>query len=274
MKKYCDNKLAKQFEYLKQDILKYNDALIDIFGDYYLDKPQFGNIFLCSELGTTYLLSSGSMKENSLCFSYRDNYKYNMFNFYPIENGIMVNEIIIILHKNGVNVEIVERLYGKSKYDKNKNVLLDLQSTNYVIKNCSSVGELMNIDFLQKESILTTIFSAHMKSFYQIKGEIRSYVSTIYPSHVYFNGEDISQVYEFVDGIDKISRIYNLYSGNFRMKSEDFFIINTSLADESSFNYKNRNIGNKVEELIGEPYDIDEKKVVLTKIPKAKIRWY
>ena len=58
------------------------------------------------------------------------------------------------------------------------------------------------------------------------------------------------------------------------MKSEDFFIINTSLADESSFNYKNRNIGNKVEELIGEPYDIDEKKVVLTKIPKAKIRWY
>ena len=96
-----------------------------------------------------------------------------------------------------------------------------------------------------------------MKFFHKVEGEIRSYVSTIYPSHVYFNGEDISQVYEFVDGIDKISRIYNLYTGNVKKESDDIKTIIAGLVDENSFNYKNKNIGNQVQELIGEIRNID-----------------
>lgn len=257
MEKHYNGKTAQQFKWLKEEALKYSDALVNIFGKYYLDIAQFGDIFLCSELGTIYLLSSHSMKDNLLCFSYKDEYKYNSFNFYPIENGIAVNEIIIHLHKKGANVEIVERIYGKSKYDKNKNALLDLQSTNYVISNYSSIGELRDIEFLQKNSMLTTTFSAHMKHFYRVDGEVRNFVSTKYPSHVFFNGEDISHVYEFVDGIDKISRIYNLYIGNVKKESDDVMAICTGLVDESSFNYKSKSIANQVQELIGELRDDD-----------------
>lgn len=249
--------LKKQYELLKETIINYHDALIDIFGEYELCTSKDGIIFIKSECGKTFVYIPDLQDNNCICFSNRDDFTYDGFYFSFVENGISVNEIKVDLHRKGANVEFVQRLYGKSRYDKNRNALLDLQSTNYVVKSYSSFGNLMDIDFLEANSVLTTIFSAHMKYFHQIEGEIREFASTFYPSHVYFNGEDISQVYEFVDGIDKISRIYDLYIGNVKEDSNDMKTINDGLADENSFDYKIRHIGNQVQNLIGELRDID-----------------
>lgn len=257
MEKRCNDSVIKQYELLKEMLINYHNAIIDIFGEYELCISENGVIFIKSESGKKFVYIPDSLENNSICFSTRDDFTYDGFYFSFAEHGILVNEIKVDLHRKGANVEFIQRLYGKSRYDENKKALLDLQSTNYVVKNYSSFGNLMDIDFLEGNSILTTIFSAHMKFFYKVEGEIRSYVSTIYPAHVYFNGEDISQVYEFVDGIDKISRIYNLYSGNVKKEAADIKTINLGLADESSFDYKNKHIGSQIEELIGELRDID-----------------
>ena len=257
MEKINNDSVIKQDELLKEMIINYHNALIDIFGEYELYISEKDIIFIKSESGKIFVYIPNSKDKNYVCFSNKDEYTYDGFCFELVENEISVNEIKVDLHKKGADVEFVQRLYGKSRYDKNKKALLDLQSTNYVIKGYTSFGDLMDTDFLQKNSTLTTTFSAHMKYFRQIEGEIRSFVSTIYPSHVYFNGEDISQVYEFVDGIDKISRIYNLYVGNVEKESDDIKTIITGLVDENSFNYKNKKIGNQVQELIGELRDMD-----------------
>ena len=252
-----NNDVKIQYELLKKMIFNYNDALIDIFGNYELCISKNDTIFIKSEFGKRFIYIPGSIDKNCICFSTKDGYSYDGFCFEFVENEISVNEIKVDSHKKGANVEFVQRLYGKSRYDKDKKALLDLQSTNYVIKGNCSFEKLTDTNFLERNSSLTTIFSAHMKYFHQIEGEIRSFVNTIYPSHVYFNGEDISQVYEFVDGIDKISRIYNLYVGNVKKESDDIKIIITGQVNKNSFNYKNKNIGNQVQELIGELMDMD-----------------
>lgn len=257
MDKMNNDNVIKQYELLKKMIIYYRDALNDVFGKYELCISKNNTIFIKSESGKKFIYIPGSIDKNCICFSTKDEYSYDGFCFELVENEISVNEIKVDLHKKGANVELVQRLYGKSRYNKGKKTLLDLQSTNYVIKGNYSFENLTDTDFLERTSALTTIFSAHMKYFHQIEGEIRRFVSTIYPSHVYFNGEDISQVYEFVDGIDKISRTYNLYVGNVKKESDDIKIIITGLADKNSFNYKNKNIGNQVQELIGELMDMD-----------------
>ena len=257
MEKINNDSVTKKYELLKEIIVKYNDALTDIFGKYELCISKNNTIFIKAESGKRFIYIPGSIDKNCICFSTKDEYSYDGLCFELVENEISVNEIKVDLYKKGANVEFVQRLYGKSRYDKDKKALLDLQSTNYVIKGNCSFEKLTDTNFLERNSSLTTIFSAHMKYFHQIEGEIRSFVNTIYPSHVYFNGEDISQVYEFVDGIDKISRIYNLYVGNVKKESDDIKIIITGLVNKNSFNYKNKNIGNQVQELIGELMDMD-----------------
>lgn len=257
MENINNNDAEKQYELLKKMIVNYNDALIDIFGKYELCISNNDIIFIKLESGKRFVYIIGSIDKNCICFSNKNEYAYDGFCFELVENEISVNEIKVDLHKKGANVELIQRLYGKSRYDKDKKALLDLQSTNYVIKGHSTFENLMDADFLKKNSALTTIFSAHMKYFHQIEGEIRNFVSTIYPSHVYFNGEDISRVYKYVDGIDKISRIYNLYTGNVEKDSNDIKTIIVGLADENSFNYKNKNISNQVQELIGKLKDMD-----------------
>lgn len=244
------------YECLKNRLVYYQDALKDIFGNFEL-KITDEKIYIISELGCVYKIMIDSNEKDSLFLSTKDDFKYDGFSFWIEENEIYVTEIKIDIHKLGANSEIIVRKYGKSRYDENRDVLLDIQATSYVVKKYSNFSQLMDEEYLKNNSSLTTVFSAHMRYFHKIEGEIRSVASTIYPSHVYFNGEDISQVYEFVDGIDKISRIYNLYAGNVKKESDDIKTIITGLADEKSFNYKNTAIGNQVLLLIGELRDID-----------------
>ena len=242
------------FEELGLKLLKINDALEDVFGSCELNSFANGVYFIGLENGKKYFCDNE--KFDCLCFTYRADYDFEGYVFKLVEDEIIVNQIKIAQHRNGYLVEVVTRLYGKSRFDKNKKALLDLESTTYVMNNYA-YENLLDEDYLKEHSLLTTTFSAHMKGFKQVEGEAREIASTIYPSHVYFNGNDISSTYEFIDGIDKVSRIYNLYIGNVDKDCEDLEMLNTGLVDVSSLGYRKRMIGDEVFKLIGEKMDYD-----------------
>jgi len=237
----------------------YYDALKDIFGNFCLKTIDESNMTIVSESGDTYKCLPNSQEKGGLVISRKSRFQYDGFWFSITENKIYVTEIKVDLHKCGANVEIILRDYGKSRYDKNHNALLDLQSTNYVVKNYSDVNQLFDEDFLKTNSLLITAFSAHMKYFYKVQGEAREFVTSIYPSHVYFNGEDISIVYECVDGIDKISKIYGLYSGNISRTydNNDIDTIINGIAGEGCYDYRQKHIGEQIRSLIDEKLDVD-----------------
>lgn len=242
------------FEELREKLLKFKDALEDNFGNYELKCFADGVYFI--ELGNGKKVFSDTAKFDCLAFTYRVDYYFEGYIFKCDEDEIVVNQIKIDQHRHGYLVEIITKLYGKSRFDKNKKALLDLESTTYIVVD-NAYEYLFDEDYLREHSLLTTTFSAHMKGFKQVEGEAREIASTIYPSHVYFNDKDISSTYEFIDGIDKVSRIYNFYIGNVDKDSEDLKILDTGLADANSLCYRKRMIGNKVVELIGEKMDYD-----------------
>ena len=82
----------------------------------------------------------------------------------------------------------------------------------------------------------------------------------MYPTHVYFNHDDISYIYDYVDGKDKLNRIYNLYKGSYKIDSKDVNSLLTGLVDLDSYNLRKKKTNNRVEELIGEKLDDDDSK--------------
>ena len=58
-----------EFEYLKESIDKYNDALVDIFGEYELCISDNNIIiYLKSSSGKKYLYVPGSLEKDCICF--------------------------------------------------------------------------------------------------------------------------------------------------------------------------------------------------------------
>jgi len=203
----------------------YDDALTDIFENYKICTSQY-DVFIQSDFGKSAI---NTFDENFLSLSARFEYGYNIFYFFLIENQIIVNEKKINLHEMGYNVETVNRVYGKSIFGENKNTLLDLEYTSYIVSNFYRLPKLIDIDSLKEKSLSIDSFSAHMRYIYS-----DSSTSCKYPSHVFLNGKDISILYKDIDGIDKIYKIYKLFS--------------ISISEE---------ISNKRKQLIGEKMDID-----------------
>lgn len=236
----------------------YKDVLSNILGEFTVEEID-GERYLKTEDNKQYRIYPSKDKESDLCFCRTTEYTSQDFILTDFADEILVNEMKMTVHKGGVNVETIDRLYGISIFDKHKKALTDLTSHNYVIftEDYSEPTDLLNRNFLQEASYLTTTFSAHMKHRVKPKRQLRSFVSTFYPSHVIFNNEDISYIYDYVDGIDKISKVYNLYDGNVTVDSDEIKMIITGLVSEEGFNYKQRMISKEVKNLIGESLEIN-----------------
>ena len=104
---------------------------------------------------------------------------------------------------------------------------MDIYNNSYVIDGNVDSDKLKNTEYLEECSITKLSFSAHMKHFVKIPEQARSFKDSIYPSNVYLNSQNISKVYCFVDGINKISKVFDIYCGNINAKNfEDLrFII-------------------------------------------------
>lgn len=257
--------LKQQLENLKEKIKEYEEVMKDLFGTYLLAITDDGNISLLSEEGIKYDCTCDTNDQTAICFSNKEENKYNSFTISKLENHTSVIETNIDYHQRGATVEYIDRLYGKSNYYNCCNALLDLRSINYVVSNkdYDELEDLLNQDYVRAISKHTTEFSVHMRYFYKLQDEARRYSSTMYPAHVYFNHQDVSYVFDYVEGLDKLKRIYNLYKGKVNPNSKDIEILITGLVDEESFNYQKKKINNEVVSLIGKKLKDDYKDEML-----------
>ena len=264
-----------EFEALRNQLSVYKDTMIDMFGKYFLTLTDEGNIYLLSEDGVKYKYVKDN-EENKIKFFSKNNFDCDEITIFQVEDKVAVSERKVEFHEKGACVECIDRIYGKSSITSDKNTLLDLRSINYVVDDSDfySISDLFEHDIVENASKLTTKFSAHMRFLYRFPDELRLHASTMYPTHVYFNNEDISYVYEFVYGGDKVKRIYDLYKGNLKINSSDFKMLKTGLVDERSFNFQYKEINEQVEALIGKKLNINHKKEILEEQIKKELNNY
>lgn len=171
--------------------------------------------------------------------------------------------------EKGFVITDITKDYDFSKRFDNKLVLVDLKENRYVLTN-EKVKKILKNEDLNKISLislslklypkniaefsdLTTIFSTHMNYYYSSL-DFREIKNNIYPTKTYFNDEEISHLYDLVDGHDKLYRIHDLYNGliNNRDKT-DIHTIHLGLLTKSGFDLRTlKGITEQENALIGE----------------------
>lgn len=101
---------------------------------------------------------------------------------------------------------------------------------------------------------MKTTFESHFKTLRKSVGSLRQYTDSPYSTYTKINGEDISYIYDVVNGTDKIYRIYDLYNGTINERnSDDIFSIHLGLLRKVAFGYKEINgINAKENEICGD----------------------
>ena len=247
-----ENKI-NDLENVKLQLEEYKDVMKDLFGDYLLATTDEGKISLLSGDGEKYEYLPDTNNSNIICFRKKGEFNYKGYTLSKLENHTSVTETIIKFHQKGAYVEYVDRLYGEAKFYNEKNALLDLTSLTCVVDDSyyENMKDLINPEFVIAVSSHTTKFSAHMRTLYKFCDDIRTYDSTMYPSQVFLNNKDISYMYDYVEGVDKVSRIYNLYKGNNKIDLYDIRSLINEITDIDSYNLQKKSIGEKVIDLIG-----------------------
>lgn len=190
---------------------------------------------------------------------------------------------VIEKRPNGIIYSDIKKLYQKSESFNGEVCLTDLIENRYIltdekIKELPKTFDYQEDNFLKillklilssKENLenyanLTTKFSSHMNYYLNLDGNRKAKVSP-YSNLTYLNGEDVSYLYDIVDGNDKIKRIYNLYSGIINTSNEwDIQSIHLGLLNPEGFNLKELKGITKMEnELVGETFDKNSDKYII-----------
>ena len=153
-------------------------------------------------------------------------------------NIIIVNDFIKYKKINGCIIEKLTKVYGYSIYSSEKRTLTDIFSTRYVFNKDM---DIMDEEAFENACKMKTTFESHMIKLIIDPSSPRYCTTTPYSTYTLVNGEDISRVYDIVNGIDKLYRVYDLYNGieNERNK-QDINAINLGLLDANAFNYKTK----------------------------------
>lgn len=151
---------------------------------------------------------------------------------------IIVNDFIKYKKINGCIIEKLTKVYGYSIYSSEKRTLTDIFSTRYVFNKDM---DIMDEEAFENACKMKTTFESHMRKLIIDPSSPRYCTTTPYSTYTLVNGENISRIYDIVNGIDKIYRVYDLYNGieNERNKS-DINAINLGLLDSNAFDYKTK----------------------------------
>jgi len=172
--------------------------------------------------------------------------------------------------ENGIVYEITKKDYDFSKRFNNKIVLTDIENERYIFtnnnleklninsNNTSLAGFLIKFRKLEREinlisrSDLYNIFSSHMNYYYKYSNGRNNY-NNIYPTITNLNGQNVSSIYDLIDGEDKIYRVFDLYKGIINPRNEkDLHSIHLGLMNSDSYDLKSlKGITEKENELIG-----------------------
>jgi len=155
----------------------------------------------------------------------------------------------------GFVVTDITKEYGISKRFNNAPVLTDLTEERYVLTN-ENMKKMLGIQNLDNQTLvhiclimfnkniktfsdLTTKFSTHMNYYYSTIDDVREFRDNIYPTRTYLNDNEISHIYDLVDGADKLYRIHDIYNGIINKRNEeDIHSIHLGLLTNKGFDLK------------------------------------
>lgn len=182
-------------------------------------------------------------------------------NIKTIIEGPVINEVNYEWRPSGIIVTNVTKIYDYSIFSKKEKIPVDLISKRYAISDkklntlypeldldCMydyNIGELYEIiTCCEDDASLATLadlvntFETHMRHSICYDG-VRMASDTIYSTHTYLNQEDVSSVYDIVNGPDKLLRIYDLYNGIINERNmNDIYSIHLGLLKEDAFGLK------------------------------------
>lgn len=148
-------------------------------------------------------------------------------------------EKIIEDRENGIIFEKISRVYDYTIFSKDTRYLTDITSRRYILAGDDYLPHLSNEEKLSEIASLKTVFSSHMKTI--LFDGSRLYTDTPASTKTYLNGNDISRVYDIVEGPNKIEKIYDLYNGKVTEdNSYDLISINLGLLPKDAYAYREK----------------------------------
>ena len=238
------------FEIIKfKSILKKNkNVFADIINDMTIKTLRDNTITFVDYKGNETI----AVIDNSNILFRFDDKKSTVVNL-PQDNNEYVKVIDVIKEErdNGCIVEVIEKNYDFTIESEDEKVLVDLISNRYVFDKNISIYDINNFEQLCN---MKTTFESHSKTLLKPVDSLRWYTDSPYSTYTKINSEDISYIYDVVNGNDKIYRIYDLYNGIINERnSDDIFSIHLGLLRKAAFGYKEINgINAKENEICGD----------------------
>ena len=224
------------FEIIKfKSILKKNkNVFADIINDMTIKTLRDNTITFVDFKGNEII---AVIDDSNILFNFDDK-KSTVVNLPQDDNNEYVKVIDVIKEErdNGCIIEVIEKYYDFTIESEDEKVLVDLVSNRYVFDKNISIDDINNFEQLCK---MKTNFESHFKTLRKTVGSLRWYTDSPYSTYTKINGEDISYIYDVVNGTDKIYRIYDLYNGIINERnSDDLFSIHLGLLRKAAFGYK------------------------------------
>lgn len=196
----------------------------------------------------------------------------NTFERISIDETLSLSHRTIEKRSNGIVYSIMKKQFAPSSRFKNEIVLVDLVEHRYVLTK-DNLERLMdnfnfdedrlgkfslklrmlenNVDF-KKASDFFSEFSTHMNYYVDWEGG-RKIKDNIYPTRTYLNGEEISNIFDVIDGPDKLYRVFDLYRGIINRRNEnDINSINLGFLSPDAYDLKSlKGITEQEDSIIG-----------------------
>ena len=221
----------------------------DIMNDMTIKSLKDNTIIFIDSKGNE---TVAEIKDKNIIFNFDEN-KSIIVNLSQDDKNEYVKIIDVIKEErdNGCIIEVIEKYYDFTRESEDEKVLVDLVSNRYVFDKNVSINDINNFEQLCK---MKTTFESHFKTLRKPVGSLRWYTDSPYSTYTKINGEDISYIYDVVNGTDKIYRIYDLYNGTINERnSDDLFSIHLGLLRKAAFGYKEINgINAKENEICGD----------------------
>lgn len=199
-------------------------------------------------------------------------YTNNLIERVTINENLLMTHKIIEKRPNGILYSIINKQFDLSNRFRNQTVLVDLTEQRLVFTKDNLERLMSSINFdtdklslyilkftsleskleLSKECDYYTEFSTHMNKYVSWLGG-RRVKDNIYPTKTFFNGEDVSSVFDITDNSDKLYRVYDLYRGVINHRNEmDINSINLGLLSLDAFGFRElKGVTQKENSLIG-----------------------
>ena len=210
-------------------------------------------------------------------------YRNNRIKSISIDMNMSLNKQIVEKRDKGILFIDVVMNYGYASRFMDENVLVDLYEKRYIFTD-NKLEEIFNYDnfseekikniYINLKSLLTrgiikecsdyySEFSTHMNYFVDCMGK-RRFENENFSNVSYLNGNDVSILYNGVEGVDKLFRIYDLYDGVITLRNiDDLNYICFGIIDGDAFGLRGlTGIKEEEEKLIGAVDEELEKKYI------------